>query len=143
MPIKGACEAMGNSRRWLLFSLKLAWPTAPTVEWRAFRTSDQDRGYRMHFGRLMAYCWGALCATATLAQGVPEPDVAKGEQLAAQVCAACHAADGNSAQAANPVLAGQHSEYTFKQLSNFKPQDGKAAERPNPIMAGMVANLSA
>lgn len=96
----------------------------------------------MHFRRLLPYC-GALFATATLAQGLPEADVSKGQQLAAQTCAACHAADGNSAQAANPVLAGQHAEYTFKQLSNFKPQNGKPAERPNAIMAGMVANLSA
>jgi cytochrome c553 len=95
----------------------------------------------MPFRRLLAYC-GALFATATLAQGVPEADVSRGQQLAAQVCATCHAADGNSAQPANPVLAGQHAEYTFKQLSNFRPQDGKPAERPNAIMAGMVANLS-
>jgi cytochrome c553 len=96
----------------------------------------------MHFRQLLLYC-GALFATAALAQGLPEADVSKGQQLATQVCAACHTADGNSAQPANPVLAGQHAEYTFKQLSNFKPQNGKPAERPNAIMAGMVANLSA
>jgi cytochrome c553 len=59
-----------------------------------------------------------------------------------QVCAACHGADGNSAQPANPTLAGQHAEYTLKQLVNFKSQDGKPADRGNPIMAGMVAPLS-
>ncbi len=96
----------------------------------------------MPFRRLLPYC-GTLFAAAALAQGLPEADVSRGQQLATQVCAACHAADGNSAQSANPVLAGQHAEYTFKQLSNFKPQDGKPAERLNPIMAGMVANLSA
>jgi cytochrome c553 len=95
----------------------------------------------MRFGRLLAYFSGAVFATAALAQG--DPDLARAEQLASQVCASCHAADGNSAQSANPVLAGQHAEYTLKQLSNFKPQDGKPAERPNPIMAGMVASLSA
>ncbi len=96
----------------------------------------------MPFRRLLPYC-GTLFAAAALAQGLPEADVSRGQQLATQVCAACHAADGNSAQSANPVLAGQHAESTFKQLSNFKPQDGKPAERLNPIMAGMVANLSA
>ena len=96
----------------------------------------------MHLCRLPAYCWGAFFATATLAQGLPEPDLAKGQQIAGQVCAACHAPDGNSVQAANPVLAGQHAEYLFKQLSNFKAQNGKPAERQNPIMAGMVASLS-
>lgn len=95
----------------------------------------------MRFGRLLAYFSGAVFATAAMAQG--DPDLARGQQLASQVCASCHAADGNSAQSANPVLAGQHAEYTLKQLSNFKPQDGKPAERPNPIMAGMVASLSA
>jgi cytochrome c553 len=95
----------------------------------------------MRFGWLLAHLSVALFATVSLAQG--EPDLAKAQQLASQVCAACHAADGNSAQPANPVLAGQHAEYTLKQLTNFKPQDSKAAERPNPIMAGMVANLSA
>jgi cytochrome c553 len=94
----------------------------------------------MRFGRLLAYLSIALFATASLAQG--EPDLTKAQQLASQVCGACHAADGNSAQPANPVLAGQHAEYTLKQLTNFKPQNGKPAERPNPIMAGMVANLS-
>ena len=95
----------------------------------------------MRFGRLLAYFSGAVFATAAMAQG--DPDLARAQQLASQVCASCHAADGNSAQSANPVLAGQHAEYTLKQLSNFKPQDGKPAERPNPIMAGMVASLSA
>ncbi|HKA39170.1 MAG TPA: c-type cytochrome [Burkholderiales bacterium] len=97
----------------------------------------------MHLHRLLAYWGAAVFASATFAQGAPEPDVAKGQQLATQVCAACHAPDGNSVQPANPVLAGQHSEYTFKQLSNFKQQNGKPAERPNAIMAGMVANLTA
>lgn len=95
----------------------------------------------MRFGRLLAYFSFAIFATASLAQG--EPDLAKAQQLASQVCAACHAADGNSAQPANPVLAGQHAEYTLKQLTNFKSREGKPAARPNPIMAGMVANLSA
>jgi cytochrome c553 len=87
---------------------------------------------------------GLLASSALLAQGSPAAgDVAKGQKIASQVCAACHAADGNSPLAVNPVLAGQHSEYTLKQLQNFKPQNGKPAERPNPVMAGMVATLSA
>jgi cytochrome c553 len=85
---------------------------------------------------------GALLSTAALAQAPAKPDTARGQQIAAQVCAACHAPDGNSALSPNPVLAGQHAEYTMKQLMNFKSQDGKPALRPNPIMAGMVANLS-
>jgi cytochrome c553 len=86
---------------------------------------------------------GLSLTTAALAQNQPKPDLARGKQIATQVCAACHAADGNSTQAANPILAGQHAGYTQKQLMNFKAQGGKPAERPSPIMAGMVANLSA
>jgi cytochrome c553 len=97
----------------------------------------------MRFRRPVALIAGWLMASAPLAQGLPKSgDPAKGQQIASQVCAACHNADGNSTQAVNPVLAGQHSEYTFKQLQNFKPQGGKPAERPSPIMAGMVATLS-
>jgi cytochrome c553 len=81
--------------------------------------------------------------TAALAQDQAKADLARGKQIATQVCAACHAADGNSTQAANPVLAGQHAGYIQKQLMNFKAQGGKPAERSSPIMAGMVANLSA
>jgi cytochrome c553 len=80
---------------------------------------------------------------AATAQGPAKADLSKAQQVATQMCAACHAADGNSIQAANPVLAGQHADYTVKQLTNFKPQDGKPAERPNAVMAGMAASLSA
>jgi len=84
---------------------------------------------------------GTLISPAAAAQGA-QADLARGQQVATQVCAACHAVDGNSAIAANPVLAGQHADYTQKQLMNFKPQSGKSAERPNAVMAGMVAALS-
>jgi len=85
---------------------------------------------------------GLLWVAQAVAQGAPKPDVAKGEQVAKQICAACHAADGNSVAAANPKLAGQFPEYLHKQLVNFKPQGTKKAERENAIMAGMVASLS-
>ena len=59
------------------------------------------------------------------------------DQIVAKVCSACHATDGNSATPANPVLAGQHAEYTAKQLANFK-----SGERKNPVMLGMASTLS-
>lgn len=86
---------------------------------------------------------GTLLSTAGFAQAPAKADLTKAQQTATQVCAACHAADGNSTQAVNPVLAGQHADYLLKQLMNFKSQGGKPAERANPIMAGNVANLSA
>lgn len=84
----------------------------------------------------------ALVAPAAVAQGVVKGDLAKAQPIVTQVCVACHAVDGNSAIPANPNLAGQHPEYTYKQLRNFKSQGGKPAERSNGVMAGMVANLS-
>jgi len=85
---------------------------------------------------------GLLWGGAVLAQGEGKPDLAKGEGIAKQVCAACHAVDGNSAAAANPKLAGQFADYLQKQLHNFKAQGGNRALRENPIMAGMVAGLT-
>lgn len=66
-----------------------------------------------------------------------KPDLAKGAASYGQVCAACHAADGNSAIPANPKLAGQHPEYLVKQLQEFK-----AGKRANAVMSGMAAILS-
>ncbi len=84
-----------------------------------------------------------LSAMAAVAAEPPSRgDPAKAQGIVNQVCAACHAADGNSQIAANPKLAGQIPEYLYKQLTNFKAAAGKKAERDNPVMAGMVANLS-
>ena len=85
---------------------------------------------------------GALATQSGYAQTPPKPDLGRAQTIVSQVCVACHGTDGNSAQPVNPNLAGQHSDYTLKQLMNFKPQDGKPAARPNAVMAGMVANLS-
>jgi cytochrome c553 len=85
---------------------------------------------------------GALISPLVAAQ-TAKGDPAKAQQIVTQVCAACHGADGNSTSPTNPTLAGQHPEYTLKQLTNFKAQNGKSAERVNPVMGGMVANLSA
>ena len=66
-----------------------------------------------------------------------KPDLAKGEASYAAVCAACHAADGNSTIAVNPMLAQQHPEYLVKQLKEFK-----SGKRADPVMQGMAAMLS-
>lgn len=84
----------------------------------------------------------AATTVGTAHPAAAKGNAAKGRQTAAQVCVACHGADGNSPAPPNPKLAGQHAEYLYKQLSNFKVVAGKAAERPNPIMGGMVAALS-
>ena len=84
----------------------------------------------------------AFGALAVVVGTVQAQDLAKAQQIAGQVCAACHAADGNSAAAANPKIAGQIPEYLHKQLVDFKPQGGKSPARESAIMTPMVANLS-
>ena len=89
---------------------------------------------------MKAVALGAVLSLWSLA--APAQDAAKAEGIAKQVCAACHAADGNSAAAANPKIAGQVAEYLHKQLQDFKPQGGKKPARESAVMTGMVANLS-
>jgi cytochrome c553 len=69
------------------------------------------------------------------------PDLDKAKQTAETLCAACHNADGNSQLPANPKLAGQHEDYLFKQLREFKGWNGNPPVRENAIMGGMVAAL--
>lgn len=85
---------------------------------------------------LMALVYASLAAAAQPA-AAPKADLERGKQIAATVCAACHGEDGNSVQAANPVLAGQHAEYIAAQLAAYK-----SGARANPIMAGMSAALT-
>ena len=84
----------------------------------------------------------ALCALCVVLSTAVAQNTARGQRIAGQVCAACHAADGNSVAPANPKIAGQFSEYLHKQLVDFKGQGGKKPARESPIMTPMVANLS-
>lgn len=54
----------------------------------------------------------------------------------AQVCAACHGADGNSIAPTFPSLAGQTWRYLYIQLKDYK--EGR---RNNPIMSPMAMPL--
>lgn len=85
---------------------------------------------------------GALLSTAVYGQGAVKGDPAKAQQLVTQVCAACHGTDGNSIIPANPVLAGQHPDYAFRQLAHFKGDGGKPAERRSAVMGAIVSTLS-
>jgi cytochrome c553 len=67
----------------------------------------------------------------------PVPDLAKGQTVSTQVCAACHTADGTRGIPANPIIAGQHPEYLAKQLSEFK-----SGKRNNAVMKGFASALS-
>lgn len=79
----------------------------------------------------------ALVALAGAHAAADAADARAGKDKA-QVCAACHGADGNSANPEWPNLAGQHPRYTIKQLSDFKAGE----TRRNPVMAEQVKNLS-
>lgn len=85
---------------------------------------------------LAALIWAAV-SLPVIAQEPAKADPGQVQPIVVKVCAACHAADGNSTNAANPVLAGQHADYTAKQLANYK-----SGERKNPVMLGMSAALS-
>jgi cbb3-type cytochrome c oxidase subunit III len=67
----------------------------------------------------------------------PKIDANAGATKFAAVCAACHGADGNSGSPENPKLAGQHPEYLYKQLMEFK-----SGKRKNAIMQGFASTLS-
>lgn len=61
-----------------------------------------------------------------------EGNAEDGEQYT-ESCAGCHGADGNSAAASFPKLAGQHESYLLKQLIDIKSGD-----RVVPQMAGLL-----
>ena len=89
---------------------------------------------------LLALSLFAVLGTSALAAAPAAPakaDLAKGQEKATQVCAACHTADGSRGTPANPILQGQHAEYLVKQLNEFK-----SGKRANPVMSGMAAALT-
>ena len=90
----------------------------------------------------MTACRGFLGAIALEAAfggagSVAAADLAAGKAKATEVCAACHGADGNSATADFPKVAGQHADYLAKALRDYK-----SGQRKNPIMAGFAKGLS-
>ena len=65
-------------------------------------------------------------------------NAANGKEKAAQVCAACHGADGNKpSDPTQPILAGQHYDYLVRALTDYK-----IGRRNNPIMKGFAGQLS-
>lgn len=92
--------------------------------------------------RIVFLAAGFASGIAFAAEPLPKADLAKGQKIATEVCAACHGPDGNSVASANPKLASQIPEYLSKQLANFKPGKDNKAERPSNIMAGFAAPLS-
>lgn len=84
-------------------------------------------------------------STGAYAQLKPAPkvDPVRGQQVASQICAACHGADGNSPAPGNPRLAQQHYEYLYKQLLDYTVRQGQQKPpRENAIMNGIASQLS-
>ncbi|HOX72687.1 MAG: cytochrome c4 [Dokdonella sp.] len=92
----------------------------------------------MSFPRVFAL--GLLFATAMAhaeTSGSSLLGDAKAGESKVAACGACHGADGNSADATYPKLAGQNESYIARQLGQFK-----AGKRNNPIMMPFAATLS-
>ncbi|QEY23604.1 c-type cytochrome [Neisseria animalis] len=82
----------------------------------------------------------ALALTAGAVSAAPKADINKGKEIATTICAACHAADGNSGIAMYPKIAGQHAAYTYQQTLDIK--DGKRTNGSAAAMKPMVMSLS-
>lgn len=67
----------------------------------------------------------------------PPGNPEQGRQVVKDYCANCHGADGNSADAKYPKLAGQDPAYLYQQLRAFK-----SGERRNQDMTTALTDLS-
>ena len=94
----------------------------------------------MRTGLLPGFMLAAsLAAGASLADdpALVEGDPAAGASKYKEACEVCHGPGGNSIVAAQPILAGQHPEYTAAQLAAYR-----SGQRQNVIMASFAAALS-
>ncbi|MFO7541669.1 MAG: cytochrome c [Thiobacillus sp.] len=82
-----------------------------------------------------------LFILAAVVLGFSLPVHAKGNYEAGKAksapCAACHGETGVSTVPSFPMLAGQHRDYLYHSLKDYK-----MGKRKNAIMAGQVENLS-
>jgi cytochrome c553 len=85
------------------------------------------------WSRVTALVLGVLLCAPAWAQA----DEARAKKIVGGVCFMCHGAEGESSSEVFPRLAGQHWEYTAKQLENFK-----SGKRKSTAMADMVAKLT-
>lgn len=78
--------------------------------------------------------FSAACLSVT---AWAQADEARAKKIVGGVCFVCHGMEGESSSEVFPRLAGQHWEYTAKQLENFK-----SGKRKSTAMADMVAKLT-
>lgn len=82
-------------------------------------------------------CLGLITVASALLPALAHAgDPARGKEISA-VCAACHGEQGRSPSADFPNLAGQHEQYLYRALLDYK-----LGNRKNPIMAAQVTNLT-
>lgn len=77
----------------------------------------------------------AACCFAGAAWG--QADEARAKKIVTGVCFICHGMEGESSSEVFPRLAGQHWEYTAKQLDHFK-----SGKRKSTAMADMAVKLT-
>lgn len=116
-----------------------AQPAEPAATPAPSEMSAQDSEIAQATGTPAA---GTPATTAPLEKkATPTEPIVYGDAEAgagkAGVCAACHGADGNSADKQYPKIAGQNEAYIARQLSLFK-----SGTRANPIMMGFASTLS-
>ena len=80
----------------------------------------------------------ALAALSFAAMPGHAADRAAGQAKADAVCAACHGKDGNTPiDPSYPKLAGQHSDFLVRALTDYK-----SGARKNAVMSGQAQALS-
>lgn len=84
---------------------------------------------------IRCFAFGTLFALAGYAPAQAQ-DIAAGQALVAEVCAACHGANGISVADDIPNLAGQKAGYLQAQLKAFR-----ADSRKNPLMQAVAEQL--
>ena len=88
---------------------------------------------------MKTFAFAALAASLIAATGSAQAaDLEAGKRLAEANCASCHGKDGKSpSDATYPIIAGQHSDYLYKALVDYK-----TGARKNAIMGAMAKPLS-
>lgn len=81
-------------------------------------------------------CLAGVMAMTVAAFPAHAWDAARGKEIST-VCSACHGVDGNSPTPDFPIIAGQHAEYLYRAMLDYK-----LGNRSDPIMQGQVAELS-
>lgn len=79
----------------------------------------------------------AVLVSLAMGSAWAQADQARAKKIVSGSCFMCHGEDGESASEVFPKLAGQHSEYIAKQLTNFK-----SGNRKSTAMADMSSRLT-